>query len=101
MAEAGFYWCGTEQENDTAACFLCRKVLDGWESSDDPWKEHKKHAPQCPFVKLAKPEREQTVAERFDLLEVFVEKLKEDGTEKVNKAVTEKANELREKFKLV
>lgn len=62
MAEAGFYWCGTAQENDTAACFLCGKVLDGWESTDDPWLEHKKHAPQCAFVKLGRTERLLTVS---------------------------------------
>lgn len=61
MAEAGFYWCGTMQENDTAACFLCGKVLDGWESTDDPWCEHKKHAPQCAFVKLGRSEKDITV----------------------------------------
>lgn len=61
MAEAGFYWCGTTREEDTAACFLCGKVLDGWESTDDPWSEHKKHAPQCAFVKLGRPQKQLTV----------------------------------------
>lgn len=63
MAEAGFYWCGSVKEEDTAACFLCGKVLDGWESTDDPWSEHKKHAPQCAFVKLGRPQRQLTVNE--------------------------------------
>lgn len=62
MSEAGFYWCGTEREPDTAACFLCGKVLDGWESTDDPWDEHKRHAPQCLFAKLGKPEQQLTVS---------------------------------------
>lgn len=62
MAEAGFYWCGTAQESDTAACFLCGKVLDGWESTDDPWSEHRKHSPQCAFVKLGHKEDEITVS---------------------------------------
>lgn len=61
MAEAGFYWCGNERENDTAACFLCNKHLDGWEVDDDPWQEHLKHAPQCQFAKNHKPEAEYTV----------------------------------------
>lgn len=65
MAEAGFYWCGTEQENDAAACFLCGKVLDGWESTDNPWSEHKKHSPQCAFVKLGRAEDELTVSFQF------------------------------------
>lgn len=62
MAEAGFYWCGTMQENDAAACFLCGKVLDGWESTDNPWSEHKKHSPQCAFVKFGRPEDDLTVS---------------------------------------
>lgn len=62
MAEAGFYWCGTMQENDAAACFLCGKELDGWESSDNPWSEHKKHSPQCAFVKLGRVEDDLTVS---------------------------------------
>lgn len=61
MAEAGFFWCGTLQENDAAACFLCGKQLDGWEQTDNPWTEHSKHSPQCAFVKLGRPENELTV----------------------------------------
>lgn len=64
MAEAGFYWCGTMQENDAAACFLCGKVLDGWESTDNPWMEHKKHSPQCAFVKFSRVEDDLTVSFR-------------------------------------
>ncbi|XP_055856435.1 baculoviral IAP repeat-containing protein 5 [Episyrphus balteatus] len=67
MAEAGFYWCGNERETDTAACFVCDKILDGWEATDDPWKEHAKHAPQCMFVKYRKPEKDFTVEEFLDL----------------------------------
>lgn len=62
MAEAGFYWTGTKRENDTATCFVCGKTLDGWESNDDPWKEHLKHAPQCEFVKVGCTEKELTVS---------------------------------------
>uniref|UniRef100_T1GWH2 Uncharacterized protein n=1 Tax=Megaselia scalaris TaxID=36166 RepID=T1GWH2_MEGSC len=58
MAEAGFYFCGNDRENDTAACFVCGKVLDGWESTDVPIDEHRKHAPQCLFVKLGKTEKD-------------------------------------------
>lgn len=71
MAEAGFFWKGTATEPDTAACFLCGKVLDGWEESDDPWMEHKKHAPQCVFAKKGKPEDEYTVMEFLDLMQTM------------------------------
>lgn len=62
MAEAGFYWCGNSTDKDTVACFVCDKTLHGWESSDDPWKEHAKHAPQCTFVKYGRSEDELTVS---------------------------------------
>lgn len=61
MAEAGFFWCGSKTDPDTAACFACGKQLDGWEEQDDPWKEHINHAPQCVFVKLHKAEENMTV----------------------------------------
>lgn len=62
MAEAGFYYSGHGEEDDSVTCFACSKVLDGWERTDDPWKEHKKHAPNCPFVKLGRCEHELTVS---------------------------------------
>ena len=68
MAEAGFYFSGSISEVDTAKCFMCYKVLDGWESTDDPWLEHKKHSPNCPFVKKGVPENELTVNNFFKLL---------------------------------
>ncbi|SPP88156.1 baculoviral IAP repeat-containing protein 5 [Drosophila guanche] len=72
MAEAGFYWTGTKRENDTATCFVCSKTLDGWESEDDPWKEHLKHAPQCEFVKLGCAEKDLTVTQFLDILGTVV-----------------------------
>lgn len=68
MAEAGFYWCGTEAEPDSAACFLCGKVLDNWECDDDPWLEHRKHAPQCMFANYSRPEAQLTLSEFLDVL---------------------------------
>ncbi|XP_017119253.1 baculoviral IAP repeat-containing protein 5 [Drosophila elegans] len=72
MAEAGFYWTGTKRENDTATCFVCGKTLDGWESEDDPWKEHLKHAPQCEFVKLSCAEKDLTVSQFLEILGTVV-----------------------------
>ncbi|XP_030370595.1 baculoviral IAP repeat-containing protein 5 [Scaptodrosophila lebanonensis] len=74
MAEAGFYWTGTKRENDTATCFVCGKTLDGWESEDEPWKEHSKHAPQCEFVKLGLPESELTVQQFIQILGTVLKK---------------------------
>ncbi|EDV91550.1 GH13432 [Drosophila grimshawi] len=72
MAEAGFYWTGTKRENDTATCFVCGKTLDGWESEDDPWKEHLKHAPQCEFVKLGCAEKDMTVDQFLKIFHAVV-----------------------------
>ncbi|XP_055709463.1 baculoviral IAP repeat-containing protein 5.2-B-like [Phlebotomus papatasi] len=68
MAEAGFFCIGC----DSAACFMCGKELDGWEEQDDPWVEHKRHAPQCQFVKNWKKEDDYTVKEFYLLLESFL-----------------------------
>ncbi|XP_053963847.1 baculoviral IAP repeat-containing protein 5.2 [Anastrepha ludens] len=70
MAEAGFYWSGNEREPDTVTCYVCNKTLDGWEPTDDPWKEHSKHAPQCNFVKYGRKEAELTVHEFINILSV-------------------------------
>ncbi|XP_053681784.1 baculoviral IAP repeat-containing protein 5.2-B [Sabethes cyaneus] len=72
MAEAGFCWHGDDNEEDTAICFVCGKVLDGWEDTDDPWTEHRKHAPQCLFVKYGRPEAELTCEEMISLLETML-----------------------------
>lgn len=90
MAEAGFYYSGLSEEDDSATCFVCGKVLDGWERDDEPWKEvraifclpscftfitswfsmfycfqHDKHAPNCKFVKMRKSESELSVSNLF------------------------------------
>ncbi|XP_017102250.2 baculoviral IAP repeat-containing protein 5 [Drosophila bipectinata] len=72
MAEAGFYWTGTKRENDTATCFVCGKTLDGWESEDDPWSEHRKHAPQCEFVKMGTAEKDLSISQFLLILGTVV-----------------------------
>ncbi|XP_055683232.1 baculoviral IAP repeat-containing protein 5-like [Lutzomyia longipalpis] len=73
MAEAGFYCIG----GDEAACFVCGKELDGWEEEDNPWVEHKKHAPQCQFVKINKKEDNLTVKEFHLIVETFLKNQQE------------------------
>ncbi len=36
MAEAGFYFCGTESNPDWARCVVCHKNMEGWEEEDEP-----------------------------------------------------------------
>ena len=37
MAEAGFFFAGTEDEKDNVQCPFCLKEMYGWEPTDDPW----------------------------------------------------------------
>eukprot|EP00039_Didymoeca_costata_P006366 m.89550 g.89550 ORF g.89550 m.89550 type:complete len:308 (+) comp13228_c0_seq2:83-1006(+) len=52
MAMAGFFHDSSEDSPDNVTCFMCNKSLDGWERTDDPIQEHKKHSPACPFMNL-------------------------------------------------
>ena len=67
MAEAGFYHVGRPGEPDLARCYWCRRELDGWESTDDPWSEHERRP--CPFIALGK-KASQLTKEDFIKLEV-------------------------------
>lgn len=31
-------------------CFTCTVCLVCWERTDEPWSEHERHSPNCPFV---------------------------------------------------
>jgi len=53
MAEAGFFHSDADQNADSAQCWVCHKELDGWEPTDDPLVEHKKHSKDCPFLALS------------------------------------------------
>jgi len=66
MAEAGFYHCPTDQEPDAAQCWVCHKELDGWESTDDPLDEHRKHSRHCPFLSLRNP-NDMTIGEAMEM----------------------------------
>ncbi|BES93793.1 Baculoviral IAP repeat-containing protein [Nesidiocoris tenuis] len=65
MALSGFIFIAS----DTAQCYWCQKTLDGWEEHDDPWEEHKSHAPYCPYVQLfEKPPLNITIVELLELM---------------------------------
>lgn len=51
MAQAGFYHQPGESGGDRAMCFTCNVCLVCWEKTDEPWSEHERHSPDCPFVK--------------------------------------------------
>jgi len=47
LAEAGFFYRGT---GDQTQCAFCCITISSWEPQDDPMTEHRKYAPNCPFV---------------------------------------------------
>lgn len=49
LAEAGFYYAGV---TDHVRCFYCGGGLKNWQKDDNPWREHAKWFPHCPFVTL-------------------------------------------------
>lgn len=51
MAQAGFYHQSSESGDDRAMCFTCSVCLVCWEKTDEPWAEHERHSPECPFLK--------------------------------------------------
>uniref|UniRef100_F7ALH1 Dual E2 ubiquitin-conjugating enzyme/E3 ubiquitin-protein ligase BIRC6 n=1 Tax=Xenopus tropicalis TaxID=8364 RepID=F7ALH1_XENTR len=51
MAQAGFYHQPASSGDDRAMCFTCSVCLVCWEPTDEPWSEHERHSPICPFVK--------------------------------------------------
>ncbi|XP_052766452.1 baculoviral IAP repeat-containing protein 6-like isoform X2 [Mya arenaria] len=51
MAQAGFYHQPNMSGDDRALCFTCNVCLVCWEPTDEPWSEHERHSPSCPFVK--------------------------------------------------
>uniref|UniRef100_A0A8C5LAB2 RING-type E3 ubiquitin transferase n=1 Tax=Jaculus jaculus TaxID=51337 RepID=A0A8C5LAB2_JACJA len=48
LARAGFYYVGP---GDMVACFACGGKLSNWEPKDDAMSEHRRHFPNCPFLK--------------------------------------------------
>lgn len=47
LAEAGFF---STQLDDLVRCFQCGVGLRNWDPEDEPWVEHARWMPQCPFV---------------------------------------------------
>ena len=55
LAAAGFYSLGVD---DRVVCSKCDLHLRQWKAGDDPWIEHKRFRPRCPFVLDCESERE-------------------------------------------
>ena len=51
MVNAGFYYTGVK---DIVTCFHCGISIEDWSSVTDSKREHKKHSPNCNFMKMVK-----------------------------------------------
>ncbi|GBP45952.1 Apoptosis inhibitor IAP [Eumeta japonica] len=48
LAKNGFYYLG---RNDEVRCAFCKVEIMRWEEGDDPAVDHKRWAPQCPYLR--------------------------------------------------
>lgn len=53
MVEAGWHFAPTTECEDYVSCVYCKLSLDGWERKDDPWDNHYRRSPDCPFFHFA------------------------------------------------
>jgi len=47
LAKAGFLYFN---DRDKVQCAFCLGIIGQWEPTDDPFVEHRRHFPRCPFV---------------------------------------------------
>ncbi|XP_071105254.1 death-associated inhibitor of apoptosis 2-like [Haliotis cracherodii] len=59
MAHAGFVYT---QSTDSVFCFHCGVRVRRWATHDDPWLEHLKRSPHCPYLKLTGVVKHKNVA---------------------------------------
>lgn len=51
FTEAGFFYTG---KDDETICYYCGGGLKDWQEDDQPWEEHARWFPRCPFVLVNK-----------------------------------------------
>jgi len=47
----------TSGDEDIVRCYHCDIGLAEWNAEDDPWEEHARHSPECPYLKEHKPQQ--------------------------------------------
>ncbi|XP_046558127.1 baculoviral IAP repeat-containing protein 2-like [Haliotis rubra] len=52
LSRAGFYHVPCEEKPDRVRCAYCQGKLYNWKPEDDPWTEHAKCFPSCPYITL-------------------------------------------------
>ena len=60
LAGAGLFYLGS---GDKVLCYYCNGGIHNWMPEDEPWKEHKKHYPNCAYLKLINPGYEYNIRE--------------------------------------
>lgn len=98
MAEAGFIFTGSLREPDAVSCFFCNKHLDGWEATDDPWREHLHHSKDCEFAKMQKAQENWSLEQWYDLQYKYVEKSVRNQYEESKEKVIKYFNKLRKSY---
>ena len=53
MVSAGWHFAPTLESDDFVSCAYCKLSLDGWEPKDNPFDEHHRRSPDCPFFVFA------------------------------------------------
>lgn len=94
MAEAGFIFIGDKDSPDTVKCYLCDKTLDGWDPTDNPWKEHISHSSICSYAQIQKHPDLLTVEEFLDLKEELIKKTIKKYYDKIKQIAEEMLNEV-------
>lgn len=51
LSKAGFFYLG---QGDKVKCFFCGGILWDWDPTDEPYTEHAKWFPKCPWLSLSK-----------------------------------------------
>ncbi|GAB1319572.1 BIR-domain-containing protein [Madurella fahalii] len=52
LVEAGWKYTPSLDADDMTTCAYCQLALEGWESGDNPFDEHYRREPNCPFFTL-------------------------------------------------
>lgn len=51
LVDSGLFYTGT---GDKVQCFYCAGILGGWERTDNPFTEHIRFFPRCPWIEISK-----------------------------------------------
>jgi hypothetical protein len=73
LSKAGFFYSGPR---DTVTCFHCNGSLSNWVRDEDPFDEHKKSFPKCPFIKKIIQSKKRPIHPFYEFEETRIESFK-------------------------